>query len=165
MTSLLNQQTVLKHYNDVVEHHDNRIMEACSQIIMHSFSEIVDRGEEAIDQMIHMEYKNFVEMLSSDNLSIMDESILIEIVRRFIYAREKVGPKAPTCAEDLVKPELWALLSESEQESRQTAFEEEEAKKQAEKDEELAREAELYTQKDDVEKIQHVLDIKQKERN
>ena len=37
MTSLLNERTVLKHYNDVVEHHDKKIMEACSQIIISSF--------------------------------------------------------------------------------------------------------------------------------
>lgn len=90
MTSLLNDQTVLKHYNDVVEHHDKRIMEACSQIIMHSFSEIVDRGEEAIEQMIQLEYQNFVDMLSSDNLCINDEYILIEIVRSYIATREMV---------------------------------------------------------------------------
>ena len=36
------------------------------------------------------------------------------------------------------------------------------AKKKAEEDEKIAKEAELYTQKDPVEKIQHVLDFKQR---
>lgn len=54
MTSLLNERTVLKHYNDVVEHHDKRIMGACSQIIMESFSEIIDRGEDAIEQLLEL---------------------------------------------------------------------------------------------------------------
>lgn len=99
MTSLLNERTVLKHYNDVVEHHDKTIMEACSQIIMASFSEIVDRGEEAIEQLLELEFTNFIATLSSDNLSVKNEELLIEIVRRYIDTREKAGPKMPTCAE------------------------------------------------------------------
>mmetsp|Transcript_37987 Transcript_37987/g.46371 ORF Transcript_37987/g.46371 Transcript_37987/m.46371 type:complete len:188 (-) Transcript_37987:1458-2021(-) len=153
MTSLLNERTVLKHYNDVVEHQDKRIMEACANIIMHSFSEIIDRGEEAIEQLIELEFTNFVDTLSSDNLSIKDEEILIEIVRRYISARDKAGPKQPTTAEQLVKPELWALLNEEERQSRQTAFEEELAKKKAEVEEAMLAEADSYVLKDSVDQI------------
>ena len=165
MTSLLNERTVLKHYNDVVEHHDQRIMQACAQIIMASFSEIVDGGEGALEQLIELEYENFVGTISNDALGINDEEILIEIVRRYIQAREQAGPKKPTMAEQLVKPDLWALLNDEEKQSRQTAFEEEEAKKKAAKEEAMLAEAEEYIKKDPVDKIQHVLDIKQKDRN
>ena len=165
MTSLLNERTVLKHYNDVVEHQDQRIMQACAQIIMASFSEIVDGGEGALEQLIELEYENFVGTISNDALGINDEEILIEIVRRYIQAREQAGPKKPTMAEQLVKPDLWALLNEEEKQSRQTAFEEEEAKKKAAKEEAMLAEAEEYIKKDPVDKIQHVLDIKQKDRN
>ena len=165
MTSLLNERTVLKHYNDVVEHHDKQIMEACSSIIMSSFSEIIDRGEEAVEQLLGLEYNNFITTLSSDNLNIKDEELLIEIVRRYIDTREKAGPKMPTCAEQLVKPELWALLTEEEKQTRQAAFEAEVEKKKQDAKEAMLQEAEVYLQKDPVDRIQHVLDIKQKERN
>ena len=156
---------MLKHYNDVVEHQDKRIMEACALIIKQSFSEIVDRGEDTIDQLIELDYENLVDTISSDALGINDEEILVEIVRRYIAARETIVPKQPTRAEELVKPDLWALLNEEEKQSRQTAFEEEQAAKEAAKQEAMLAEAEAYVAKDPVDKIQHVLDIKQKEAN
>jgi len=72
-------------------------MGACSNIIMQNFSEIVegivDRGEETKQQMISMEFKNFADTLGSDNLSIVNEEILIDLVRRYINTRENIVPK------------------------------------------------------------------------
>ena len=93
MTSLLNSKTVLKHYNDVVEHQDSRIMEASSRIIIADFTDIIDRNDDAVEQMIQLEYQNFIDTISSDQLHIHDEEILIEIVRRYIATRDKAGPK------------------------------------------------------------------------
>lgn len=89
-------------------------MEACSQIIMVSFQEIIDRGEDSISQLLELEYNNFLQTISSDKLNIIDEEILIDLVRRYIDEREKAGPKQPTKAEQLVRPDLWALLTDEE---------------------------------------------------
>ena len=47
ITSLLNPRTALKTYNDVVEHKDVQIMEACVAIILDSFEEICEDVESA----------------------------------------------------------------------------------------------------------------------
>lgn len=98
ITSLLNKDTVLHHYNDVIEHNETKIMSACVKIILDRFEEICERGEDAIKQMMELSFANFIDMIEDDNLNVRDEETLINVVREYINVREQAGPKAATSA-------------------------------------------------------------------
>ena len=123
ITSLLNEHTVLHLYLDAVEHHETKIMEACSNVITERFEEICGRLDSELTHLIELDLENFISILKSDNLNLLNEDILISLVKSYIDTREKVEPKKPESAEGQTPPELWALLTESERENRRVQFE------------------------------------------
>ena len=68
ITSLLNDQTVLKLYLDAVEHNEERIMEACSNVIIERFEDICSRETAELSSLIELNLENFIKILNSDNL-------------------------------------------------------------------------------------------------
>jgi len=112
VTSLLNKDTVLRHYNDVIEHNETQIMGACVSIILSNFAEICDIGDEALKQLMELSYENFIQMLEDDNLNLREEETLVSVVREYISVRDKAGPKTGSPPQELVKPELWAMLTD-----------------------------------------------------
>jgi len=43
VTSLLNEVTVMKLYNDAVEHQETEVMEACTALFIERFEEIIEQ--------------------------------------------------------------------------------------------------------------------------
>ena len=123
VTSLLNEHTVLHLYLDAVEHHEVKIMEACSNVITERFEEICGRLDSDLSHLIELDLDNFISILKSDNLNLLNEDVLISLVRRYIDLREKIEPKKADSAEGQTPPELWALLTEAERENRREQFE------------------------------------------
>ena len=123
ITSLLNDQTVLKLYLDAVEHKDERITEACSNVIIERFEDICSRETAELSALIELNLENFIKILNSDNLMLLHEDVLIDLVRSYINEREKIEPKKKETAEAQTPAALWALLSDTEKENRNLQFE------------------------------------------
>ena len=79
--------------------------------------------------------------------------------------RDAIPNSLPQSAEEKAGADLWALLTDAEKENRNLIFEEEAKKRQTAVQEALEEDAEIYFAKDPVDRLQHVFDIKQKERN
>ena len=163
-TSLLNDRTVLRLYNDAIEHEDTFIMEACSQVIIARFEDICQRDEED-GNLMELSLENFTAILKSDKLNLVNEEQLIELVRKYIAIRDAVPSKAPTTAEEKCGANLWALLNDAEREAREKVFDEEQKKTIDAENELKEKEATLFQEMTVTEKIQHVLNKKQEARN
>jgi len=95
ITSLLNERTVLKLYLDAVEHKDEKIMEACANVITERFEEICSsENEDGIKHLLELGLANLVQILRADNLYLINEETLIEVIRRYIAVRETQIKKA-----------------------------------------------------------------------
>ena len=155
---------MLKLYLDAIEHQDQKILEACTCVIIERFEEIVAQHGN-LTHMIELDIENLLSILKSDKLNLVNESTLVDLVREYIRVRDEIPSKLPETAEERAGPELWALLTDTERENRELSFKEEEEKKQTVANEKMENEAALYFQKDKTGKIQHVLNVKQAERN
>jgi hypothetical protein len=95
ITSLLNERTCLRLYQDAVEHKDKRIMDACSNVIIERFEEICsDENLEGLNHLVELGLTNLVQILRADNLYLINEETLIEVIRRYIAVRETQLKKA-----------------------------------------------------------------------
>ena len=141
-------------------------MEACSYVIIERFEEICNRQDDKqLSDLMELDLENFIDILKSDGLNLVNEDILIEIVRSYISIREKVVPKLADTAEARTPPALWALLTSDEKNNRVANFDAEKKTKDVALTEAMDQEAAVYFSKDLPDRVQHVLDIKQKERN
>lgn len=93
ITSLLNEHTVVKIYLDAVEHNETQIMEACSVVITERFEEICNREPANLSHLMELDLENFITILKSDNLNLINEDVLIELVRQYIKIRDESKPK------------------------------------------------------------------------
>ena len=86
ITSLLNEHTCLKLYVDAVEHNEIKIMEACTEVITERFEEIVNRisTTNATEHLMELDLENLMSILKSDGLNLLNEDLLINIVREYI---------------------------------------------------------------------------------
>ena len=67
ITSLLNEHTVLHLYLDAVEHKEEKIMEACSNVIIERFEEICGRlDDKQLTTLMELDLENFINILRSD---------------------------------------------------------------------------------------------------
>ena len=149
ITSLLNEHTVLHLYLDAVEHHEVKIMEACSYVIIERFEEICNRQDDKqLSDLMELDLENFIDILKSDGLNLVNEDILIEIVRSYISIREKVVPKLADTAEARTPPALWALLTSDEKNNRIASFDAEKKTKDVALTEAMDQEAAVYFSKD-----------------
>ena len=98
ITSLLSEFTVVKLYLDAVEHQELRIMDACTSVITERFEEICNREPQSLTHIMEIDLENFISILKSDGLNLVNEDVLIDIVREYIAIRDKVVPKAPDSA-------------------------------------------------------------------
>ena len=92
-------------------------MDACTNVITERFEEICNREPQSLTHIMEIDLENFISILKSDGLNLVNEDVLIDIVREYIAIRDKVVPKAPDSAEGQTPPDLWALLTEEEKES------------------------------------------------
>ena len=122
ITSLLNEFTVVKLYLDAVEHQDQLIMDACSTVITERFEEICNRDPNNSVHLLELDLENFISILKADGLNLINEDLMIEIIRKYIAIRDEIKPEAPQTAEGQTPPELWALLTEDERENRRKQF-------------------------------------------
>jgi len=79
--------------------------------------------------------------------------------------REVIPLKKAESAQEKATAQIWELLTDAEKETRIEAFKEEEEKLQVSITESVEKDAELYFAKELPDRLQHVLDVKQKERN
>ena len=132
---------------------------------------IIERFEEICAQegnkehLLELDLENLLSILKSDKLNLINEVTLVHLVRDYMDVRDKIPSKVPETAEEKAGPDLWALLTDSEKETRDKAFKEEEEKRNEAQNEAREKDAELYFKKESIDRLQHVLDIKQKERN
>ena len=71
--------------------------------------------------MLELDVNNFVGILESDKLNIIHENVLTEMVKEYIKVRVDAKPEKELPPEEALKPELWALLDETEKENRRKA--------------------------------------------
>ena len=120
----------MKLYLDAIEHADEKILEACTHVIIERFEEICAQ-EASMDFLMELDLENLLSILKSDKLNLVNEVTLVELVGRYMDIRDTIPSKLPESAEEQAGPELWALLTPAEQENRTTIFNEEEEKKVA----------------------------------
>ena len=97
---MLNETNVLKLYLDAVEHHDQKIMEACSQIITERFEEIINREAPDMTHLLELNIDNLITILRSDNLNLINEDCLVDLIRKYISVRDIIKPKRIDSAEE-----------------------------------------------------------------
>ena len=90
---------MLKLYLDAVEHHDQKIMDACSQIITERFEEVINREAPDMTHLLELDIDNMITILRSDNLNLINEDCLVELIRKYISIRDLVKPKRIESAE------------------------------------------------------------------
>ena len=90
---MLNESNVLKLYLDAVEHHDQKIMGACSQIITERFEEVINREAPDLTHLLELDIDNMITILRSDNLNLINEDCLVELIRKYISIRDIIKPK------------------------------------------------------------------------
>ena len=142
-------------------------MTACSDVITERFEEIVNKvkSTNSTEHFMELDLENFINILRSDNLNLVNEDILVDVVKQYIQVRDKVEPKKADSAEDQTPANLWALLTDAEKENRRTAFKEAQDKISGDKNTAMEKDAEVYFSKESPDRIQHVLNIKQQEKN
>ena len=142
-------------------------MTACSDDITERFEEIVNKvkSTNSTEHFMELDLENFINILRSDNLNLVNEDVLVDVVKQYIQVRDKVEPKKADSAEDQTPANLWALLTDAEKENRRTAFKEAQDKISGDKNTAMEKDAEVYFSKESPDRIQHVLNIKQQEKN
>ena len=160
ITSLLNENNVCHMFHDAVEHQDAELAKACTDLLVQRF-EIAQ--EEGIDRqfLLELDIENFVSILESDKLNIINENVLTDMVKEYIKIRVDAKPVKELPPEQTLKPELWNLLSEQEKENRRKQFAD---KQQAEKNkaaETRDQQSKVYQALDKAKRIQFILDLKQ----
>jgi hypothetical protein len=88
ITSLLNERSVLRLYLDACEHHDLKILDACTFVLTERFEEILTRDDAVIEQLLELGVENFISVLRADNLNLVHEEALVDIVRNYIFVRD-----------------------------------------------------------------------------
>ena len=164
ITSLLTENNVCHMFHDAVEHQDAELAKACTDLLVQRF-EIAQ--EEGIDRqfLLELDIENFVSILESDKLNIINENVLTDMVKEYIKIRVDAKPVKELPPEQTLKPELWNLLSEQEKENRRKQFAD---KQQAEKNkaaETRDQQSKVYQALDKAKRIQFILDLKQQARN
>ena len=84
---------MLKLYLDAVEHHDKKVMDACSQIITERFEEVINREAPDHTNLLELDIANMVTILRSDNLNLINEDCLVDLIRKYISVRDIIQPK------------------------------------------------------------------------
>ena len=74
-----------------------------------------------------------ISILKADKLNLVNEATLVDLVKEYIHLRDQIPDKLPESAQEKAGPDLWALLTDAEKESRETEWKEEEDKKVEEK--------------------------------
>ena len=74
-------------------------MEACSNVIIERFEDICSRESAELSSLIELNFDNFISILNSDSLNLVNEDMLVDLVRSYILEREKIEPKKPKTAE------------------------------------------------------------------
>ena len=113
----------MKLYLDAIEHQDEKILEACTFVIIERFEEIcaVDGN---LEHLLELDLENLISMLKSDKLNLINEVTLIDLVKEYISVRDAMPGKKPESAKERAGPELWAMLTEAEQKNRQEIWDE-----------------------------------------
>ena len=91
---------MLKLYLDAVEHHDKKVMDACSQIITERFEEIINREAPDMTHLLELDIENMITILRSDNLNLINEECLVDLIRKYISVRDVIKPKRIESAEE-----------------------------------------------------------------
>ena len=130
-------------YHDAIEHQDEDLMLACADLLVQKFENIHEQGEDR-QFLLELDVDNFVKILESDKLNITHENVLTELVKDYIKLRVDVQPLKELPPDQTLKPELWALLDETEKENRQKAYEARLAAEQAKKLEKREEDSQVY---------------------
>ena len=104
-------------YHDAIEHQDEELMRACSDLLVQKFDHIHEEGKDR-QFLIELDVDNFIKIICSDKLNISHENVLTDLVSDYIKLRADVVPVRELPPEKALKPELWALLDESEKKNR-----------------------------------------------
>ena len=72
--------------------------------------------------MLELDVNNFVGILESDKLNIIHENVLTAMVKEYFKLRKDAKPHKELPPEQTLKPELWALLDETEKANRKAQY-------------------------------------------
>ena len=86
-------------------------------------------------------------------MNLLNEDLLIELVRSYINIRDKIEPKKANSAEAQTPPALWALLTEAERDNRKATFEAEAAVRNTTESETMDKDAAVYFAKEQTGKV------------
>ena len=123
-------------------------------MIIERFEEICGRlNDKQLTAPMELDLENFINILRSDGLNLLNEDLLIELVRSYINIRDKIEPKKANSAEAQTPPALWALLTEAERENRKATFEAEAEVRNATEAETMDKDAAIYFAKEQTGKV------------
>ena len=107
--------------HDAIEHQDFDLAKACTDLLVQRFETAQIEG---VDRkfLLELDVNNFVGILESDKLNIIHENVLTEMVKEYIKVRVDAKPEKELPPEEALKPELWALLDETEKENRRKQY-------------------------------------------
>ena len=115
--------------------------------------------------LLELDVPNFVKVLENDKLNITHENVLTELVLEYIKLRVDAKTTQERPPAETVKPELWALLDDSEKANRQAQYEARLAEKEAAKTAKREEDSKVYQGLDAAGRIQMILDLQQEQRN
>ena len=156
---LLNENNVCHMFHDAIEHQDTVLAKACADLLVQRFETAQEVGKDR-DFLLELDLDSFVSILQSDKLNIIHENALTEMVKEYFNKRKDALPHKELPPEQALKPELWALLDETEKANRKTQYE---ARQKAEQDKLAAardEQSKEYQLMDTAQRIQFVLDLK-----
>ena len=146
-------------FHDAIEHQDTVLAKACADLLVQRFETAQEVGKDR-DFLLELDLDSFVSILQSDKLNIIHENALTEMVKEYFNKRKDALPHKELPPEQALKPELWALLDETEKANRKTQYE---ARQKAEQDKLAAardEQSKEYQLMDTAQRIQFVLDLK-----
>jgi hypothetical protein len=97
-------------------------------------------------------------LFESDNLHIPNEYCLVELISEVIESSKECTFLVPQHPSDLIRPEIWALLSKPEQDARIKVYTAENAAITKKNDEEMKVDAVKYETLNNLERIQFLED-------
>ena len=92
-------------------------------------------------------------------MNITHENVLTDLVADYIKLRADLKPVKELPPAETVKPELWALLDDSEKKNRQDAYEMRLLGEGAKKAEKRDEDSKLYQKMEPPARIQFILDL------
>ena len=151
-------------FHDAIEHQDAELAKACADLLVQRFETAQEVGEDRAF-LLELDLESFVSILQSDKLNIIHENVLTVMVKDYFATRINAKPVKELPPEKALKPELWALLDDTEKAARKAQYD---ARQKTLQDEIAAKRDEQSTKyqlMDTAQRIQFVLDLKQEERN